>query len=534
MFKSKQDDRFAAFRARKTIVHTNEQKAIYAKIKAMAPGGCVGIIALAGTGKTTTAVESLHHLPDWLPENKRVIYLAFGRDSAEDIKGRIPPNVEASTFHSLASKIVKPRGMNKGKLWKHAGLVISEYKLRAPAVALVQKAKNLAVGIEGSPYTHELSTWVEMIQEYGIRHKNNYKPEQVARAGMLLFDKTLEDLSEMDFDDLLYHAAKHGPGKGFRTFDAIFVDEAQDTNPTQILFLDKLLDATNNKAVLVLIGDPKQAIFGWRGAGVDAFEVMIDRYNASVLALTTTWRCATSIVREAQKLVPDIHAREGAPEGVVEHITIAEFDPAQIADGDVVLCRNNAPLMGAALETISSGRRACVLGRDLKKVVTDTLNEILSDVYGPELRNTSYFDIAHAVITEECGDRPVLLDKRHDDLWTARYVWQILLKQYPDKVWRGYIHALEDLNPMLDALLADEKKQDKSSLIFCSIHRSKGLEWETVWYLAPELLPSRNAKKLGGWHVDQEINLDYVARTRAKTRLVYVHDKSVLDEGDES
>ena len=53
-----------------------------------------------------------------------------------------------------------------------------------------------------------------------------------------------------------------------------------------------------------------------------------------------------------------------------------------------------------------------------------------------------------------------------------------------------------------------------------TIHKSKGLENDNVFFLAPELIPSRYATQ--PWQLEQERNLAYVAITRAKTSLIYV------------
>ena len=59
-----------------------------------------------------------------------------------------------------------------------------------------------------------------------------------------------------------------------------------------------------------------------------------------------------------------------------------------------------------------------------------------------------------------------------------------------------------------------------SLITLSSIHRAKGLEWDTVVHLDPWRLPSKWAKRSGGEALRQEWNLKYVCETRTRARLV--------------
>src|SRR5262249_55889188 len=58
------------------------------------------------------------------------------------------------------------------------------------------------------------------------------------------------------------------------------------------------------------------------------------------------------------------------------------------------------------------------------------------------------------------------------------------------------------------------------TLIFSTVHKAKGLEFDTVYILKSELMPHPAAKR--GWQLDQEYNIIYVALTRAKQRLYFL------------
>ena len=87
--------------------------------------------------------------------------------------------------------------------------------------------------------------------------------------------------------------------------------------------------------------------------------------------LSLTWRCPKSVVSEANRFVKEFECKEDAIEGrVMEN---APFNPQ---DGDMVLCRYNAPLVGAFYDLIMQGKSAYVLGRDMTKGLINAVNKI--------------------------------------------------------------------------------------------------------------------------------------------------------------
>jgi superfamily I DNA/RNA helicase len=68
--------------------------------------------------------------------------------------------------------------------------------------------------------------------------------------------------------------------------------------------------------------------------------------------------------------------------------------------------------------------------------------------------------------------------------------------------------------------LDDEGEASGAPLLtLATVHRAKGLEWPTVAILRPDLMPGRARTD---WSMEQEINLQYVAATRARERLLYL------------
>ncbi len=73
----------------------------------------------------------------------------------------------------------------------------------------------------------------------------------------------------------------------------------------------------------------------------------------------------------------------------------------------------------------------------------------------------------------------------------------------------------------VDLMFGEATDKDLSSrVVLCSIHKSKGLEWPTVFFLDRNLLPSKFATQ--PWQRKQEANLGYVAVTRSMHTLYYI------------
>lgn len=517
-------DFFAAEAALNTV-WTDEQEAIFEAIRSLDEGSTLAIRARAGTGKTTTAIEGLYHIgrPDC--PNPNALFLAFNRRVGAELERKTPSNVTGATFHATALKLCR-KELEIGKLWRVVRKQIhySRYKLWHPAVQLAGLGKNMGIGLV---LPNDLDIWLQMIEQYGVRHQKRFDPEEVASAGQALFQATLRDTKTLDFDDMLYSVAKNGVGRNFTPVDWLFVDEYQDTNPVQMKMIDQIREASGGTTRVVLIGDPRQAIYGWRGAGVKSFDLGVKRYQAEVLPLTTSWRCAREIISEAQLIVPDIQARPDAGAGQVERLQLHQFSIDDVSDGEVILCRNNAPIFELALHAIQANRSVYIAGKGLDKKIRKVFERIFGK---PKKRLADTNDVTAFSreiirVSDEYKGRPMAKSMLLDEVKAARAIWHIVKERTvgPHGVWSSHAGFFQDAENVLAEIFFDEAEGGKSEgIVFSTIHMSKGLEWDTVWFYRPELLPSKSAQTLGGWHLQQEDNLAYVAITRAKNRLVYV------------
>lgn len=492
---------------------TGQQRAFMDAVRSAVPGDArrgIALDAKAGTGKTTALVAAAEALLCGTGRRPKVLVLCFNNSVQKELQARLPQGAVARTFHTFGREIIDASGIavsfNQKRAYAWLEANYSQAKRTHYALSsMLQLARDLGVGLPGGiPATEEV--FLEILREFDVRISKNFDKAQVVRVALRAFAdlSRLRPGGQYDFADMIYQP-NHLPDECFPRYDYVFVDEAQDMAPAQMALVSRLYALG---AVVALAGDPRQAIYGWRGAGVRSFDLAVQEYDAQVLPLTVTWRCGQAIVEQAQRLVPQIEAPPDAHEGEVGNRLLCAAD---LGPGDAVLCRNNAPLMALALDLVEDevqGHRkgapkVRMLGKDLSSAALGTLDRAgrLGRTLDDGLRALA------GMARELYEDRPVTLSRVLDEVETARRVATSAARLYPDETPRAAAGAV------LHRIFADARG---GTVDFATIHGAKGLEWDRVVLLAPNKLPSQSALRLGGWTLSQELNLAYVGITRAK------------------
>lgn len=266
------------------------------------------------------------------------------------------------------------------------------------------------------------------------------------------------------------------------------VDEAQDLSLINHRMLDRLVASR-----VIAVGDPWQSIYGFRGAVHAGMSQLQARYACRELPLTVTFRCPRLVVERARARVPAFQAAPSAPEGQV--LTLDEWTEADIPDGAAVICRNNAPLFKIALRLIKKGRGVKLLGSDIGPGLIRVLRKL-----GPESMVQHQVHQAIERWEDEASRGARSPGSVHDRADCLR--------------------VFADAGPNLAAAVAYASglfAQD-GPIQLMSIHKAKGLEWDTVWHLDPWRIPSKWARE--GEEMEQELNCGYVCLTRAKQTYV--------------
>lgn len=459
--------------------------------------------AVAGSGKTTTIVEALSQVYG------TSIFLAFNKDIAEELKAR---GVNARTFHSLTyMPVTKFKGTKKVEPNKLRLLIKKHFTghdnvyygtLAAKLVGLARQT-----GVDCLVPDTE-AVWYDIIEHHNIEleseRDSDGKPITLARLVELSRAMLqVSNNSEMvDFDDLLYFAVKFGIQ--LPKFDYIFVDEAQDTNAIQRAILRMIMKKTSR---LVAVGDPAQAIYGFRGADSESINLIKSEFNCVELPLTVSYRCGTKIVDYAQGWVSHIEAAPDAHEGEVVELG-EKWNIDMLTKDDLVVCRTTKPLIALAYKCLIARKPVYVKGKEIGEGLKSQI--IKMDA-------TSIDDLALAL-----GE------------WVGREVDKAKAKMQDDKAAAFedkydaimcLINSMPEGKRTIPALLEtiDELFRSKDDAVTLStIHKAKGLESPVVFWLNSSQCPSKWAKL--PWMQEQERNLCYVAVTRAIHKLVLIED----------
>lgn len=490
--------------------------------------GSAVVEAVAGSGKTTTLVEVARRLP----ETCRSVFLAFNVHAAEALKKRLPRRAEALTFHALGNRVLsafRAAGAPPPKIVKNKtakildGLLSPEQSsIYGSGVArLVALAKS--IGLVPRDAAHlapcglvedTFAAWLELIEHHDLYFGNAWSDQQKAvqrGVGISFARQALTQSIEVaddviDFDDMLYLAAVQG--RACPTFDFVCADEAQDTNAVQRAILRRICPPDRSESRLLAVGDAAQAIYGWRGADHLALERISDQWRCTRLPLSISYRCPRAVVRVAQHFVPSIEAAPDAAEGLVTHWDC--WGPRWLRPTDVILCRNNAPLVAIAYRLLGAGVGCRIVGRDFSKGLRSLIQRMRCGSVDDLLRKLREYKTRETARAHARGDADQA-SSIEDKVECIERLAEPLAG--PDRTMATLLAALEHM--FADA---DEKGD---LLTLSTVHRAKGLEFDRVLVLdRATRMPSKWAKQ--PWQVQQERNLIYVAATRAKRELVDV------------
>ncbi len=307
----------------------------------------------------------------------------------------------------------------------------------------------------------------------------------------------------MDFDDQLYMPVI--TGARFWQNDFMFVDEAQDLNHIQRVMVRRALKPRGR---LIAVGDPNQAIYGFRAAAHDSMSIIAREFGCVELPLTISYRCPKAVVAEARQWVSHITAADSAQDGSVS--SWGKYDASQFLPTDSIVCRNTRPLIEMAFNLLRDGVACKVKGRDIgaglvamiKRFKTNDLNEFQDKLARYVMNKTAKWladgkDELAQRLQDQADTITIFMDELDADTATVA-----------------------DLIAKIESLFTDNGPQ---ILVLSTIHKAKGAEFDRVFVLDPDLMPSKYARTPEA--KQQERNLQYVAVTRSKRDLIYIGSK---------
>ncbi len=281
----------------------------------MAIDGPVLVLAGAGTGKTRVLTTRLGHL---LATGKaapwNILSVTFTNKAAKEMQDRVAKVIGRpvegmwiGTFHSVCVKILRRHAELVG-LQSNFTILDTDDQIR------LLKQLTQAEGIDDKRWpARQLAGLIDRWKNKALTPDRIPEAEGAAYANGLgakfygLYQARLKVLNACDFGDLLMHVItifQKNPDilkKYHQQFKYILVDEYQDTNVSQYLWLRLLSQSTQN---ICCVGDDDQSIYGWRGAEVGNILRFSDDFkDAKVVRLEQNYRSTGHILASASALI---------------------------------------------------------------------------------------------------------------------------------------------------------------------------------------------------------------------------------------
>jgi DNA helicase II / ATP-dependent DNA helicase PcrA len=383
------------------------------------------IVAGAGTGKTTVMVERVSHLvlsEDLKPEE--ILGLTFTNKAAGEFKERtikrlraekiINANVDISTYHSFAHNLLLNHGLRIGidslknilsdsARAQFAYKIISKTKLplaHTPDSLATVVNKVIKLDNELAEHDIEIETLNQKSQEFierVISHGGKQDIEKMAKVAQYRMDlaslvgefrEAKAQMGYIDFADQLRYALlivrNHSQvvQELRETYRAVLLDEYQDTSVTQRILMTKIFGEGHP---ITAVGDPLQAIYGWRGAAVSNIEQYknhfkkIDGSSANIYYLTTNYRSGNNILKIANTISEPLKSK---PEKDQELIAVeSRKDQALVK---IALLEKSSDEINQIVEQIKDLRKSHSLS---KIAILGRTAAVLQEIYGALVNN---------------------------------------------------------------------------------------------------------------------------------------------------
>lgn len=477
---------------------TSQQTEVCKAVASLALGDVVKVEACAGSGKTSTL--GLTAKENEVPS----LYLAFNKAAATDAAAKFPRHVTCQTTHSLAyrtfgkalaNKLSRPAGAYKN--CAGTGSEIARYFNVSPihfdehtiiganfigllarsTVAIFESSADTEVKLDHVP-TKELK---ERLHD----HVGNVKSARKIILGVAKKlwaerqDLNSPVLATHDTYLKLFQLSK----PRLTGYDILYVDEFQDTTPC---VLDIVMNQRGHMKI-VMVGDARQAIYGWRGA-VNAMQMV----QGTTRALTKSFRYGPAIADIATAVLERdmiITGNENIDSKVGLENIVDRSKP------HMRLFRTNAALIEAALPAIMAGT-PCALEIDVKDFVK----------------------LLQSSLALFAGNKR---DVKHDKLLAYNDWGELMLEAKADPEMGRVVRVVKEGHAERWChVLERHVNAQNPMVVFTTAHKAKGREHEQV-IVENDFKSCYNDD--GDWvglSVEEQ-NLLYVANTRAIERLEY-------------
>ncbi|MBF0427534.1 MAG: ATP-dependent helicase [Magnetococcales bacterium] len=280
--------------------------------------GPLVVVAGPGSGKTRVLTERIRRLVTEVPGHFYVLALTFTNKAANEMTERLSDlgmaqkRVTISTMHGFCLELLRDRGERIGVIGEPQIFERAEDRQQILLEAAMQDpflVDLLKQADEKQERPKLLRQWLDhiaKIKTHPLTHLGREEP--LARHVVEAYDAGLRACGAYDFDDLLllaYQLLIDFPKVADlyrRIYGYICIDEAQDLNEAQYAVLLALCgDSFRN---VMMVGDPKQSIYGFNNASPEYMRKFYKELNARVIKLNENFRSSQAVIDVAKKLNP--------------------------------------------------------------------------------------------------------------------------------------------------------------------------------------------------------------------------------------
>ena len=490
----------------------------------------LAIVAAAGSGKTTVLTRRIAYRVATDPDvaAQHVLALTFTNQAASELRRRLRhvglrERIEAGTFHAVALRLLRQRAIDTDQ---RLPVVASDrFRLINEALRLVGSKADPTVVLNELDWTRarQLSPAESLTAAKRVGRRFSLEPtEFIAVADAYVTIKTRRGV--VDFDDLLERCLgalntdrQWAAGIRWR-FRHLFVDESQDLNPLQHSLLEAIRDGRPD---LCLVGDPRQAIFGFNGADPAIMNNVEQLYpGITIVRLTRNYRCTPQIIDAARGVLRRADQSDDSVAVPVDGVGVRVVGETDEAAENIAVGRILRDIVGSQ----QTWRSCAVLARTTAQL--NALNTALVRAGVP----TSLQGRADARREFGAALGEAYACRTHADLgaWAERVTSDTSVDPTRSRVAEAAdrfvaqgtgmtFRAWVELHSPFDDL---NNAEPDDAVDLLTLHAAKGREWQTVIIVGTEqgLIPHSTATSRT--QRDEEARLLYVACTRAREQLI--------------
>ena len=439
------------------------------------------IVAGPGTGKTHTLTFRMIETVKRLKDHEKVLAITFTNKAAGEMRSRLNKrlwNAEdkttIGTFHSFCLQFLRQ--------YHDAANLPKEFRVIAP-----EECESISKELWPNQKQGARNKILERISEWKA-----IEFDEAPIAEVAVYNRKLREAGLLDFDDLLFETVRLLQGDSRilsevqTTYPYVFVDEYQDINAIQQALLKILVGP---QVELTAIGDPNQAIYGFRGSDVKFFENFAEDFPGTLtMSLSENYRSAQNLLSASGQVMAKSKS-----------VYVPELTAKIYAQGQLTI-----------YEAATDKAEAEYVVHQIEKMVGGL--SMFSQYSGRVAREQES--------KRGCGEIAVLYRLNSQ---------RLALQEAFDRSGIPYHVSGPKSEDLVDQICPErfiDIEVDAEKVSLMTIHAAKGLEFPVVFIIGCEqdILPL-NLQGMEG-DIEEERRLFYVGMTRAKEELFLLHARS--------